>query len=42
MVRLVAADVEALTPEECGQFLPEECPDEVIRRVPDVAAKQFQ
>ena len=33
MVKLVAADVEAVTLSECGHFVPEECPDEVVRRV---------
>jgi pimeloyl-ACP methyl ester carboxylesterase len=33
MVRLVAADVEAVTLSDCGHFVPEERPDEVVQRI---------
>jgi pimeloyl-ACP methyl ester carboxylesterase len=33
MVKLVAADVEAVTLSDCGHFVPEEYPDEVVRRI---------
>ena len=33
MVKLVAADVRGGVIADCGHFVPEECPDEVVRRV---------
>lgn len=39
MVRMVAENVEAETLSGCGHFVPEECPDAVIRRVLGMAAK---
>jgi pimeloyl-ACP methyl ester carboxylesterase len=38
MVKMVAEHVELVTPPGCGHFLPEECPDEVARRIVVVAA----
>jgi pimeloyl-ACP methyl ester carboxylesterase len=33
MVKLVAEHVEAVTLQDCGHFVPEESPDEIVRRV---------
>jgi pimeloyl-ACP methyl ester carboxylesterase len=33
MAKLVAADVEAVTVSNCGHFVPEECPDELVQRI---------
>jgi pimeloyl-ACP methyl ester carboxylesterase len=33
MVKLVAENVEAVTLEDCGHFVPEESPDEIVQRV---------
>jgi pimeloyl-ACP methyl ester carboxylesterase len=38
MVKLVAEHVDVVTLPDCGHFLPEECPDEVVRRILAVAA----
>lgn len=29
----VAADVQGVVLEECGHFLPDECPDEMVRAI---------
>jgi pimeloyl-ACP methyl ester carboxylesterase len=39
MVKMVAEHVDAVILPDCGHFLPEECPDEVVRRILAVAAK---
>jgi pimeloyl-ACP methyl ester carboxylesterase len=39
MVRLVAENVEAVTLEDCGHFVPEECPDEIVQRVLKIVRK---
>jgi pimeloyl-ACP methyl ester carboxylesterase len=39
MVKLVAEHVEVVTLPDYGHFLPEECPDEVARRI--LAAAEF-
>jgi pimeloyl-ACP methyl ester carboxylesterase len=39
MVKLVAEHVEVVTLPDYGHFLPEECPDEVARRILAAAAK---
>jgi len=39
MVRMVAEHVEVVILPDCGHFLPEECPDEVARRILAVATK---
>jgi pimeloyl-ACP methyl ester carboxylesterase len=33
MVKLVAENVEEVRLENCGHFVPEEAPDEIVRRV---------
>jgi pimeloyl-ACP methyl ester carboxylesterase len=38
MVKMVAEHVEVVTLPDGGHFLPEECPDEVARRILVVAA----
>ncbi len=38
MLKRVAENVETHTLSNCGHFLPEECPDEVVRRVLALAA----
>ena len=38
MVKMVAEHVEVVIVPDCGHFLPEECPDEVARRIIIVAA----
>jgi len=37
MVELVAQDVEGGLVPNCGHFLPEECPDEVVKHVLSIA-----
>jgi len=39
MVRLVAENVEAVTLEDCGHFVPEESPDEIVQRVLKIVRK---
>jgi pimeloyl-ACP methyl ester carboxylesterase len=39
MVKMVAENVDVVTLPNCGHFLPEECPDEVARRILAVTAK---
>ncbi len=38
-VKLVAEDVEGGVVPDCGHFLPEECPDEVVRHIKALEAK---
>jgi len=38
MVKMVAENVDVVTLPNCGHFLPEECPDEVVRRILAAAA----
>lgn len=33
MVKLIAENVEVITLQNCGHFLPEECPDDVVQQV---------
>jgi len=39
MARQVAEDVTAETLADCGHFVPEECPDAVVRHIRSLAAK---
>jgi len=39
MVKLIAEHVDVVSLPDGGHFLPEECPDEVARRILAVAAK---
>jgi pimeloyl-ACP methyl ester carboxylesterase len=39
MVKLVAENVEAVTLESCGHFVPEESPDEIVQRVLKIVRK---
>lgn len=39
MVKMGAGQVDVVTLPDCGHFLPEECPDEVARRILAVVAK---
>ncbi len=39
MVKLVAKDVEGALITDCGHFLPEECPEEVVRHVLALSAR---
>jgi pimeloyl-ACP methyl ester carboxylesterase len=39
MVKMVAEHVEVVTLPDCGHFLPEECPDEVVHQILAVAAR---
>jgi pimeloyl-ACP methyl ester carboxylesterase len=39
MVKLVAENVEAVTLEDCGHFVPEESPDEIVQRVLKIVRK---
>jgi pimeloyl-ACP methyl ester carboxylesterase len=39
MVKMVAEHVDVVTLPDCGHFLPEECPNEVARRILAIAAK---
>jgi len=39
MVKLVAENVEAVTLEDCGHFVPEESPDEIVQRVLRIVRK---
>jgi pimeloyl-ACP methyl ester carboxylesterase len=39
MVKMVAEHVDVVTLPDCGHFLPEECPDEVARRILAVAVQ---
>jgi pimeloyl-ACP methyl ester carboxylesterase len=39
MVKMIAEHVDVVILPDCGHFLPEECPGEVVRRILDVAAR---
>jgi pimeloyl-ACP methyl ester carboxylesterase len=39
MVKMVAEHVDVVILPDCGHFLPEECPGEVVRQILDVAAR---
>ncbi len=41
MVRLVAENVEQYSISGCGHFIPEECPDEIVRRIQALAPKHL-
>ena len=39
MVKLVAENVEAVTLKDCGHFVPDESPDEIVQRVLKIVGK---
>ena len=41
MVRLVAENVDQYSIPGCGHFMPEECPDEIVRRIQALAPKHL-